>query len=126
AANHRRGSGRYSGAHARLLAAQYSGAEKRRLNVAYEARARQHAANRDVELARSTRLSRARLVTFLVAAATLIWTLASGADAIRLTAAGVLFAVFGVLVFWHARIEERAAWHDALRTANIHAAARHE
>jgi hypothetical protein len=96
------------------------------LTVAYDARARQHAANRDVELARSARLSRARLVTFLVAAAMLIWTLASGADPVRLTAAAVLFAVFGVLVFWHARIEERAAWHDALRTANIHAGARHE
>jgi hypothetical protein len=96
------------------------------LTAAYDARARQHAVNRDLELARSTHLSRARLVTFLAAAGMLIWTLARGADPVRLTAAAVLFVVFGVLVFWHARIEDRAAWHDALRTANLHAAARHD
>lgn len=95
------------------------------MTVAYDARAAQHASNRDTELARSGRISQARLVIFLCAAALLIWTLATGADPLRLALAAVLFFVFGVLVFWHARVEERAAWHDALRTACVHGAARH-
>ena len=61
---------------------------------------------------------------FLLALALLIWTLAGGADAVRLAAAGALFVVFGGLVVWHARVEERAAWHEALRVACEHAAAR--
>ena len=40
------------------------------------------------------------------------------------TVYAALFAVFGVLVAWHARVEERMAWHDALHTANLHGAAR--
>lgn len=95
------------------------------MTVEYAARATQHATHRDIELARSARISRARLVVFLCAAGLLLWTLASGADPLRLTIAVALFVTFGVLVFWHARVEERAAWHDALRTACIRGAARH-
>ena len=69
-------------------------------------------------------ISRGRLATFLLALALLIWTLAGGADAVRLAAAGALFVVFGGLVVWHARVEERAAWHEALRVACEYAAAR--
>jgi hypothetical protein len=95
------------------------------VTVEYAARATQHATGRDIELGRSVRISRARLVVFLCAAGLLIWTLASGADPLRLTISVVLFFIFGVLVFWHARVEERAAWHDALRIACTHGAARH-
>ena len=94
------------------------------MTVGYDARATQHAKNRDTELAQSARISRARLAVFLCAAGLLIWTLASGADPLRLTIAVVLFFIFGVLVFWHARVEERAAWHDALATACTRGAAR--
>ena len=95
------------------------------MTIEYAARATQHATHRDLELARSARISRARLVVFLCAAGLLLWTLASGADPLRLTIAVALFFTFGVLVFWHAQVEERAAWHDALRTACIRGAARH-
>jgi hypothetical protein len=90
----------------------------------YDARAQQHANNRDVESRHSIRLSRARLAVFLSATACLIWTLARGADPVRLTIAAILFLIFGVLVFWHARVEERVAWHEALRTANTRGSAR--
>ena len=90
----------------------------------YETRTAEHVVRRDVELRRSALISRARLATFLLALALLIWTLAGGADAVRLAAAGALFVVFGALVVWHARVEERAAWHEALRVACGYAAAR--
>jgi hypothetical protein len=90
----------------------------------YQTRAGVHAARRDVELRRSAHISRGRLATFLLALSLLIWTLASGADAARLAVAVALFVVFGCLVVWHARVEERAAWHEALRVACEYAAAR--
>jgi hypothetical protein len=94
------------------------------VTVSYEARARQHAVDRDGEVRRSVHISRARLVIFLAAAGCLVWTLARGADPVRLTIAAGLFAVFGVLVFWHARVEGRAAWHDALRIVSLRGSAR--
>lgn len=94
------------------------------MTVPYEPRARDHAVHRDAELKRSAQISRVRLVVFLPAAGCLVWTLARGADPVRLTIAAGLFLVFGVLVFWHARVEDRAAWHDALRTVSLRAAAR--
>jgi hypothetical protein len=90
----------------------------------YESRAREHAVHRDVERQLSARISRARLAVFLAAISLLIWTLASGADPLRLGVAAVLFAGFGALVVWHARVEDRAAWHDALRMACEYARAR--
>ena len=63
---------------------------------------------------------------FLAALSCLVWTLERGADPVWLTVAGLLFAVFGVLVVWHARVEDRAAWHDALRVACERALARVE
>jgi hypothetical protein len=96
------------------------------VTVSYEARAEQHAIRRDVELRQSVHISRARLVVFLAAAGCLVWTLTRGADPVRLTIAAGLFVVFGVLVFWHARVEERAAWHHALRTVSLRGAARIE
>ncbi len=91
---------------------------------AYEARAHQHAADRDRQSKRSAGISRARLIVFLVAAGALTWTVVRGADPIGLAVAALLFAAFGVLVVWHARVEARAAWHDALRTAAEQASAR--
>lgn len=67
-----------------------------------------------------------RLATFLAAATCLIWTLSSGATPLFLSIAVALFVLFGVLVAWHARVENRAAWHDALRIANVRALARVE
>lgn len=92
----------------------------------YQARARDHAARRDLELRRSSRISRGRLATFLLALSLVVWSLATGADARRLGAAGGLFVLFGGLVVWHARVEARATWHDALRVACDYAGARIE
>ena len=82
--------------------------------VPYDARARDHGVRRDAELKRSLLISRARLIVFLAAAACVIWTFAHRAGwwpwAI-LDAALIL--AFGVLVAWHARVEQRAAWHQA-------------
>jgi hypothetical protein len=96
------------------------------VTVSYDDRARQHAVHREAELTRSVHISRARLVVFLAAAGCLIWTLARGADPVRLTIAAGLFLVFGALVFWHARVEDRAAWYDALRTVSLRGSARFE
>jgi hypothetical protein len=96
------------------------------VSARYEARALKHAAERDVERQRSVRISRVRLTVFLLAISLAVWTLATEADWRRLAAAGALFVLFGVLVVWHARVEERAAWHEALRVACQHARARFE
>jgi hypothetical protein len=97
------------------------------VTTGYAERAREHEARRDVERRRSQRISSARLTVFLVAAGFLVWTIAARqADPLRLSIAGVLFLAFGVLVAWHARVEARAAWHDALRTISLHALARVE
>jgi hypothetical protein len=92
----------------------------------YTARAEQHAARRDAERRRSTLISRVRLVVFLAATSLLIWTLTRDADPLRLFVTLTLFVVFGTLVAWHARVEDRAAWHDALRLVNVRALARVE
>jgi hypothetical protein len=92
----------------------------------YVGRAKRHAQRRDEELNRSRLISRFRLAVFLSALTFLIWTLQRGADPVRLTLAALLFAGFTVLVVWHARVEDRAAWHDALRLANERALARVE
>ncbi len=96
------------------------------MTVGYTARADRHAARRDAELRRSSLISRARLVVFLAAVSILIWTLTRDADPLRLFVAATLFVMFGILVAWHARVEDRAAWHDALRLVNIRALARVE
>jgi hypothetical protein len=96
------------------------------VTVGYTARADRHAARRDAELRRSSLISRARLVVFLCAIALLIWTLTRDADPLRLFVTLTLFVGFGVLVAWHARVEDGAAWHDALRLVNVRALARVE
>jgi hypothetical protein len=93
----------------------------------YETRARAHAARRDEEQQRSGRISRARLTVFLIATGFFVWTIATRqADPLRLSISAMLYGVFGLLVAWHARVEERIAWHDALHTVNRHGVARVE
>jgi MutS domain V len=92
----------------------------------YAARAAAHAAGRDAELERSRLISRLRLTTFLPALGCFLVAISGHALFALLVISAALFLVFGVLVVWHARVEERAAWHDALRLANVHARARVE
>ncbi len=94
------------------------------MTVPYEARAREHAVRRDVEIARSVRISRARLTVFLAALAGLIWCVVRSAGYLWYSADAGLFLIFGGLVAWHARVEERAAWHEALRTVAVRGLAR--
>jgi hypothetical protein len=69
-------------------------------------------------------ISRARLVTFLAAAAVLIWAVTRGATPLLIGISVALFAVFGMLVVWHARVDERVTRHDALLLVNTRALAR--
>jgi hypothetical protein len=94
------------------------------VTLPYQQRAEQHTAHRDVETGRSIKISRARLAVFLVAAAGLIWILARGPGVAWFIADLALFATFGVLVAWHARVEDRVAWYDALRIVAVRGAAR--
>ncbi|HSC27206.1 MAG TPA: hypothetical protein VLD67_08030 [Vicinamibacterales bacterium] len=94
--------------------------------VPYAERAREHAGRRDLEARLSVRISRFRLATFLPAAALIVWQLARGFAPLPLAAAVLLFVAFGALVVWHARVDERVAWHDALRLVNVRADARGE
>lgn len=95
------------------------------LPAAYRERAAHHAAERDRQRRVSVALSRWRLATFLPALALLIWG-AGGGGLIAFATAGVLLLVFGVLVVRHARVEDRAAWFEALRVVNDRAIARVE
>jgi hypothetical protein len=90
----------------------------------YVARASVHERGRDAEARLSARISRLRLATFLPAAAVVAWMLAYGATPWLGLAALILFAAFAALVYWHARVEDRVAWYDALREVNLRAAAR--
>jgi hypothetical protein len=90
----------------------------------YEARAAEHAARRAAQAAVSVRISRARLATFIPGAAAVIWALADAGRPIALAGGALLLVVFACLVFVHARVEERVAWHDALHEVNLHAVAR--
>lgn len=92
----------------------------------YETRAQQHGLRRDEALRRSRVISRWRLATFLPAAGFLVWGLSRDGRPAAFAVAALLFVVFGALVVWHARVEERAAWHDALSTACRRAIARIE
>ena len=92
--------------------------------VPYSENAARHASDGAREALRSTRISRLRLTTFLAASAVLVWTLSRGATPIPLATAAALFAVFGGLVAWHARVDARVAWHLALKKVNLRARSR--
>ncbi len=94
------------------------------LPVSYGENAARHARDGEKEAHLSRLIARLRLTTFLVAAAVLVWTLSRGATPLPLVVAFLLFVAFGVLVAWHARVDERVAWHDALRLVNVRALAR--
>ena len=89
----------------------------------YAARAKVHTERRDAERRVSVALSRWRLITFLPALALLVWAIESGVP-LLFAVAGALFLVFGVLVVRHARVDERAAWFEALRVVNERGIAR--
>jgi hypothetical protein len=88
------------------------------------------AAGHAVELAgcvrQSKRLSYARLVVFLGAAAALLSMFPGPAShvALRVGAAVAGFVAFGVLVWWHSRVEARERWFDSLVHVNLQGAAR--
>ncbi len=91
----------------------------------YGERAAAHEADRDVERRRSHTISTLRLTTFLTGAACIVWWLTwrAGLPLVGILG-GALLAVFAVLVVWHARVEARAAWFEALRIVNVRAQAR--
>jgi energy-coupling factor transporter ATP-binding protein EcfA2 len=91
---------------------------------AYEERSRRYAERRDVEQRRSAIISRLRLATFLPAAACLIAAFRFEPVAWLLASSVVLFLSFATFVVWHARVEERVAWNEALRLVNVHGVAR--
>ena len=105
------------------MAAPNSLPRPRAIADGYAARAKVHATSRDAERRLSASLSRWRLATFLPALALLIWAIESGMP-LLFVIAGVLFLVFAVLVVRHARVDERAAWYEALRVVNERAIAR--
>jgi uncharacterized membrane protein YecN with MAPEG domain len=90
----------------------------------YEQQVGEHTARRDLEIARSIRISRLRLATVVPAVALVVIAGARTFSPAALTAGLVLLLIFLALVVWHARVEQRVAWHDALRTVNFHALAR--
>ena len=90
----------------------------------YEDALRRYAAERLPEARVSRILSRLRLLTFLPGAASAAWALTRGPMGPFLVAAAVFFVIFAVLVVWHARVEDRIAWLDALSLVNQHAIAR--
>src|SRR4030095_4421854 len=87
----------------------------------YEDALRRYAAERLPEARSSHILSRFRLLTFLPGAACAAWALTRGPLGPFLVAAAVFLVIFAVLVVWHARVEDRIAWLDALSLVNQHA-----
>jgi hypothetical protein len=92
--------------------------------VPYAENAERHARAREQEARLSGLISRLRLITFIFAGGLLIWTLSRGATPVPLAIVGASFLLFGLLVAWHARVEERMTRHDALRLVNTRALAR--
>ena len=98
----------------------------RNLTGRYEAAAAGHRAERDRHGRLSRRLSYARLVVFLAAAAATLSVFPGPTPyaALRVGAGLAGFAAFVVLVAWQSRVEARAQWSDAQATVTIEAAAR--
>lgn len=96
------------------------------MSTLYADRAAEHSRLRDVELDRSRVMARWRLTIFLPAAALFLWSLSRSGHPLGAVVSLALFLVFGLLVVRHARIDERAAWHDAVVTVNKRAIARLE
>jgi hypothetical protein len=92
--------------------------------VPYAENAARHARDGEQEAQLSKVIARLRLATFLVAAAVLVWALSRGVTSFPLWTAFLLFVAFGFLVVWHARVDERVAWHGALKLVNMRGLAR--
>jgi hypothetical protein len=92
--------------------------------VPYGQNAERHARARDDKAMVSVRISRARLVAFLGGTACVIWTFSHQVTPLPLVISAACFVVFGFLVAWHARVEERVAWHDAHVVTSMRAIAR--
>jgi ABC-type multidrug transport system fused ATPase/permease subunit len=90
----------------------------------YERQVAAHTARRDLEIVRSIRISRLRLATVIPGVALLAVAGARTFSPAALIAGLALLLIFVVLVVWHAKVDQRVAWHDALRTVNLHALAR--
>jgi hypothetical protein len=94
------------------------------VSARYDERAAAYARDRDTEVRRSILISRLRLATFLPAAAALVWIVSRGGSVPAGILTAALFCAFAVLVVRHARVDERAAWFEALRLVNTRALAR--
>ena len=92
--------------------------------VPYADNARVHARARDAEARLSERVSRLRLITFLGGAAWMVWTFSDVVTPLPVVIGVAVFVVFGALVVWHSRIEERMTRHEALRVVNMRALSR--
>ena len=90
----------------------------------YQQQVTAHTARRDAEAAVSTRISRLRLATVIPGVALLFMAGARTISQPALIGGLILLLAFVVLVVWHARVDARVAWHDALRNVNLHAIAR--
>jgi len=98
------------------------------VTVPYQSRAAEHGGRRDVELKRSLQISRARLLVFLIAAASVIWTIAHrGGTAwialdvllVLVFAALVVVGVMGVGMYQAFVIIERRMTFWAIRTQEV-------
>jgi ABC-type multidrug transport system fused ATPase/permease subunit len=92
--------------------------------ASYSERERRHIVRRDEHRRRSAVLARLRLTTFVAAMAALVWWLGLEGETTAFVILAALLAIFGALVTVHARIEDRAAWYEALRVVNARAQAR--
>jgi len=92
----------------------------------YAAAARRYAAARTPDAQRSLVIARLRLATAIPGAACVVWMMAGGPPLPLTVAAVLLFSAFTALVVWHARVEDRLAWVDALRLVNERGHARCE
>ena len=92
--------------------------------VPYAENARAHGRAHDAEARLSERVSRLRLITFLGGAAWMVWTFSGVVTPLPVAIGVAVFVVFGALVVWHSRIEERMTRHDALRVVNGRALSR--
>src|SRR6478609_8151368 len=82
------------------------------------------ASAREPEARRSLTIARLRLGTAIPGAACLVWMMAGGPLVPLAVGATLFFAAFTALVIWHARVEARLTWADALRVVNERGAAR--
>ena len=92
--------------------------------ASYSERERQYAGQRDDQRRRSTVLARLRLATFVAAMAVLLWWLGFDGGVAAFVVSAFLLVIFAALVLVHARVEDRAAWCEALRVVNARGEAR--